>query len=152
MTFLYLAEHCSAIAQILNAIDDAPDWQDVQERLLVAASVVSAKVDTIQHNPNYGWCCSGDEFDDARKVLIEQFVAGLTVFGLICGALESSIDIIRPQPHPDKSKRRKIGNVCNLLKKAFYVRGHVLDLEREIELFRNLAQRCIGYDSVEKRL
>lgn len=133
-------------------IENDQDWVGVHDWLLVASSVISVKVDTIQHNQNFGWCCPGDEFDEAREVLLEKFVKSLTVFGFAWGALEAVIDTIRPQPHPEKSKRGKIGNACNFLKKAFYMRGNVLGLEEEVDLFRSLARQCIGYESVERRL
>lgn len=133
-------------------IENNHDWIGVHDWLLVASSVISVKVDTIQHNSNFGWCCPGDEFDEAREVLLEKFVKNLTVFGFAWGALEAVIDAIRPPPHPDKSKRGKIGNACNFLKQTFYMRENVLGLEEEIDHFRSLARQCIGYESVERRL
>ncbi|HBO2452828.1 TPA: hypothetical protein SL281_000147 [Pseudomonas aeruginosa] len=152
MTLLPLSKHCSAISNILMEIENDHDWIGVHDWLLVASSIMSIKVDTIQHNPNFGWCCHGDEFDEAREVLLEKFVKSLTIFGFAWGALEAVIDAICPPPHPDKSKRGKIGNACNFLKQAFHTRGYVLGLEEEIDNFRSLARQCIGYESVEKRL
>ncbi|MGT4697607.1 hypothetical protein PDB2_02568 [Pseudomonas aeruginosa] len=151
MILLPLTKHCGAIARILVAIEDAQDWEGSYDWLLVAASVMSVEIDTIQHNSNYGWCSPADEFDEARQILLKQFISDLTVFNFAWGALESTLDVIRPQPHPDKSKRGKIGDACHFLQQAFYMRGHVLGLKEEIELFRNLAKQCIGYDSVERR-
>lgn len=152
MALLPIPRHCAAISHVLASVEDAPDWEGVYDWLLVAASLVSVELDTIQHNPGYGWCSSADEFHDAREDLLRSFVRDLSIFSFAWGGLESALDIIDAPPHPDKSKRGKVGNACYLLDQAFVRRGHVLHLQEEVELFRVAAQRCIGYESVEKRL
>lgn len=121
------------------------DW------LLVAGSVVSVEVDTIRHDPSYGWCAPADEYREARDVLLRRFVHDFSVFSLTWGAVESAIDVIEPPAHPDKSKRGKIRDACHLLRTAFDCRASVPQLADEVLSFREAAQRCIGLGAVEMR-
>ena len=148
---LPLSQHCVALSRVLTEIEDPPIWMGVFDWLLVAGSVVSVEVDTIQHDSSYGWCAPADEYEDARDALLKQFVHDFSVFSLTWGAIESAIDVIDPAPHPDKSKRGKIRNACHLLRTAFDSRACVSLLAEEVFAFRLAAQRCIGFGAVEER-
>lgn len=67
------------------------------------------------------------------------------------GALESCIEIINPPRHPDKKIRGKIANASNYI-------GHVSlsnsisELIIETTRFKELAEKCYGYEKVESRI
>lgn len=146
-----LNTHCANIARVLGEIEDAVDWGNVADWLLVAASVKSVDLDTIQHDQGFGYCSSADQFQLSREELLQRFVTNLSIFTFAWGALEAALEVIKPPKHPDKSKRGKVRHACHYLKGKFESRPAVLHLLEEVSNFRLAAQACFGYKEVEAR-
>ena len=141
--------HCANVARVLKAVEDAVDWENVADWLLVAASVKSVDLDTIQHDWDFGYCSSADEFQMSREDLLQRFVTNISIFTFAWGALEAALEVIKPPKHADKSKGGKIRNACHYLKGKFESRSSVLHLFEEVSNFRSAAQACFGYEGVE---
>lgn len=146
-----LKKHCSNLKDVLAEIDDFQSWLQVYEWLLLAASIESVNVDTIQHQAGFGFCSAADEYSLSYESLANSFVQQITVFTFVWGALEAAIEIIKPPKHPDKSKRGKIRNTCFYLNKKFSSYLDIIEYKNEVSAFKEAALECLDYERVTRR-
>ncbi|WP_215399538.1 hypothetical protein [Rheinheimera oceanensis] len=147
-----LDEHISELTRLVSEIDDFVEWESVYEWLNIANSIDSISIDTTKNNSSFGWCRDADEYDLARSDLLQISIKKLAVFNFIWGALEASIDIVKPEKHPEKDKRGKISNTCFLLKKSFSSHSQLIGLNEQTAAFKDHAALCFGFGNVESRL
>ncbi|VEF25874.1 Uncharacterised protein [Shewanella baltica] len=148
---IQLDDHIATLSHIVFSTDDVVEWGGVYQWLHISASIESVSLDTIKYNQSFGWCAPADEFDLARDKLLPIFATKLAIFNFVWGALESTIDIVKPPKNPDKSKRGKIRDTCFWLS-SFNKSEPIPELLTQTTLFRALALQSIGYDRVEKRI
>ncbi|NOY72801.1 MAG: hypothetical protein GXP14_10565 [Gammaproteobacteria bacterium] len=146
-----LKKHCSNLFSVLGETEYVTDWMSVAEWLQLAASVKSVDIDIIQHDPGFGMCSAADEYSMSSETLLNEFASGIVKFNFVWGALESSLNIIKPPNHPDQTKRGKIRNACYFLEKYFHSKLMLPFLVEETAKFRSTAQMCFGYQRVEER-
>ena len=146
-----LDQHAAGLSHILRSIEISPDWYHVCDWLNVAAAVRSVRYDSGKHNIEYSYCSSADEFVDAREVLLQRFVENNLIFSFVWGALEASLNIIRPPKHTDHSKRGKIRDACYYLNRGFCTRASIFGLRDEIFHFRAAAEKCLRKNIIESR-
>lgn len=149
---LPIHKHSARIGEVLTLRDDPSEWFGVCEWLQVASSVESVSVNTGRFNSNYGWCSSADEYDDAREELLRKFVREYSIFSFVWGAIESSLTLINPPKHPDKSKRGKIRDAAYYLRASFASRPEITGLTEEVSQFCEAARSCLGAEAVDGRL
>ncbi|EMK3307600.1 hypothetical protein WD374_004229 [Vibrio vulnificus] len=146
-----LNDHIATLSHVMFSTDDVAEWSGVYQWLQIAASVESVSLDTIKYNNSFGWCAPSDEFDLARDKLLPIFAEKLAIFNFVWGALESTIDIVKPPKNPDKSKRGKVRDACFWLN-TFNRSDSIPELLVQTTMFRELAQKSIGYERVETRI
>lgn len=146
-----LNDHIATLSHVMFSTDDIAEWSGAYQWLHMAASIESISLDTIKYNNSFGWCSSADEFDLAKDKLLPIFTEKLAVFNFVWGALESTIDIVKPPKNSDKSKRGKIRDACCWLS-TFDQSDSIPELLLATSMFRELAKLSIGYERVEARI
>ncbi len=147
-----LDEHLSELTRVTAEIDHFVEWESVYEWLNIASSIDSLSINTTKNNSSFGWCRDADEYDLARSDLLEIAVKKLSIFNFIWGALEASIEVIKPPKHPIREKRGKISDTCYLLKNKFSIHSQLVGLSEETKAFKDFASQCFGFARVESRL
>ncbi|MDB5875316.1 MAG: hypothetical protein JWQ07_4758 [Ramlibacter sp.] len=147
MTLRPIDEHCAVLSE---ALVELGYWSDVSEWLMAGASIESVEVDSAKFDRS-GGMCNDYGYGDAKDALFKLFVQAFSVFSLVWGALEATLDAMNLPPHPDRAKRGKISDACYFLHKEFESRTVCLGLKEEIESFRRNARECLGFDRVESR-
>jgi hypothetical protein len=151
--FTSISQHCAGISHILELQEsEMPAWFAVCDWLTVAAAVRSVEFSTAEHNLGYGWCSGADEFDDAREVILKQFVEDYSVFSFVWGALEAALEIIEPPRHVNRAKRGKIRDACYYLDRKSATLPAVEGLADEVTRFSQAANECLGVEAVSFRL
>jgi hypothetical protein len=147
-----LEDHIAELSQVVSETDDCVEWSGVYEWLHIAGSIESISLDTIKNNSSFGWCRDADEYAISRDELMQSFVAKLAIFNFIWGALESTIDIVKPPKHPVKSKRGKVSDTCFLLGQKFCINTQPIGLKQETSNFKDISAQCFGFDRVQDRI
>lgn len=146
-----LDEHLSELKRLVSETDDFNIWASVYEWLLIASSIDSMEIDTMKDYSPFA-CNHAYEYDSARNELLQVSILRLTIFNYIWGALEASIDIIKPPKQPGQKRKEKIRDTCFLLKNNFTSHSQLIGLDEEVKLFREAALQCFGLAKVETRL
>lgn len=147
-----LEKHISNLCRALSDSDCFIEWCSVLEWLRLAGSMEFVKLDTIKNDDTFGWCSDADEYAISRDELMNSFVTKLTVFNFVWGALESTIDIVKPPKHPLKEKRGKISNTSYLLGRKYTVNKQLLGLDDQTIAFKDLSERCFGFERIQDRI
>lgn len=147
MKLLPIDQHCVRLSE---AVMDVVGWFTVGDWLRLGAAIERVEINTWK-NDRFGPLCNDYGYDEARDVLLRQFVEDFTVFSMVWGSLEAMLDSMMLPPHPDKSQRGKISNACFYLSHQSTKQSQCLGLTEEVQVFRQTAERCLGLDRVRTR-
>ena len=147
-----LDDHIAELSLVIRASDYWGEWMRIYEWLHIAGSIESVSLDTIKNTQSFGWCRDSDEYDIAKDELMQNFVCELSVFNFIWGALESTIDLIKPKKRPNNKHKEKIGDTCYLLGKNYSIHSCIKYLRDESELFNIKSKECFGFEKIQERI
>ena len=146
-----IQQHCSRVRDLFG-VTDLEQYILFSEWLLLASSIENIHLDISKYDDTWGICESAHEYELVRERVLKNFATDLTIFSFIWCAIESLIDKINPSPHPDKSKRGKIRNICYYLNKNLRTSNLPDEYINSILLFRELSENFLDQKKLKSKL